>query len=94
MLLFYTEPLRRPYVFFYKERGSRAVLFTYCIGPRGGGEADALVRGNLLTATVEAAKRYVQGMTAPTVKGRSDLEVILLDTHGKEVFRCPHKGSS
>jgi len=52
------------------------------------------VQGNLFTATVETAKEYVRGVTAPDVKGRSGLEVILQDAHGKEVFRCPHKGSS
>jgi len=64
------------------------VLFTYCIVPIGGGPADALVRGNLLTATLETAKCYVRGVKAPSVKGRSDLEVILLHRHGKEMFRC------
>ena len=49
------------------------------------------VRGNLWTATVETAKNYVPGVTAPEVKDRSGLEVILLDQQGNEIFRCRHK---
>ncbi|MBV8894143.1 MAG: hypothetical protein JO266_19595 [Acidobacteria bacterium] len=70
------------------------MFFIYCIVPVDGSAKDALVQGNLFTATVETAKEYVRGVTAPDVKGRSGLEVILQDAHGKEVFRCPHKGSS
>ena len=67
------------------------MLFIYYIVPAGGGEGDALVRGNLWTATVEAAKRYVPGVTAPNVEDRSGLEVILQDQQGNEIFRCRHK---
>ena len=67
------------------------MLFTYYIVPAGGGEGDALVRGNLWTATVETAKNYVPGVTAPEVKDRSGLEVILQDQQGNEIFRCRHK---
>jgi hypothetical protein len=69
------------------------LLFVYYIVPAGGDESDALVQGNLLTPTVESATRYVQGVTAPSVKDRSGLEVVLKDRHGKEIFRCPHRGS-
>jgi hypothetical protein len=68
------------------------LFFVYYIVPIGGAESDALVKGNLVTSTLEAAKRYVPGVTAPNVQGRSDLEVIL--QRGNEIFRCPHKGSS
>ena len=67
------------------------MLFTYYIVPAGGDEGDALVRGNLWTATVEAAKQYVPAVTAPDVKDRSGLEVILQDQQGNEIFRCRHK---
>jgi hypothetical protein len=70
---------------------ARTLLFIYYIVPAGGGEGDALVRGNLWTATVEAAKNYVPGVTAPEVKDRSGLEVILQDRQGNEIFRCRHK---
>ena len=66
-------------------------LFIYYIVPAGGGEGDALVRGNLWTTTVAAAKQYVQGVTAPNVKDRSGLEVVLQDQQGNEIFRCRHK---
>ena len=70
------------------------MLFTYYIVPADCGERDALVRGNLWTATVEAAKQYVSGVTAPNVKDRSGLEVILQDQHGNEIFRCRHKAGA
>ena len=66
-------------------------MFIYYIVPAGGGEEDALVRGKLWTATVETAKKYVPGVTAPNVKDRSGLEVILLDQQGNEILRCRHK---
>jgi len=71
--------------------GIRTLLFIYYIVPAGGGEEDALVRGKLWTATVETAKNYLPGVTAPNVKDRSGLEVILLDQQGNEIFRCRHK---
>jgi len=40
-------------------------LFIYYIVSAGGGEEDALIRGKLWTATVETAKKYVPGVTAP-----------------------------
>jgi len=67
---------------------------SYYIVPAGGDERDALVRGNLWTATAEAATQYVQGMTAPNVQGRSGLEVILQDVQGNELFRCRYKSSA
>ena len=69
-------------------------MFIYYIVPAGGGEGDALVRGNLWTATVETAKQYAPGVTAPNVKDRSGLEVILQDQHGNEIFRCRHQAGS
>jgi hypothetical protein len=69
------------------------LIFVYYIVPRGGGVTDALVRANLHTPTVEVAKRYVQTVTAPQVAGQSDLEVILFDTNGAEIWRGPYLGS-
>ena len=69
------------------------MFFIYYIVPVGSGEQDPSVRGNLFTATVETAKQYVQGVTAPDVQGRSGLEVVLQDTHGREIFRCPHQAA-
>ena len=71
--------------------GIRTLLFIYYIVPAGGGEGDALVQGNLWTATAQTAKQYAPGLTAPNVKDRSGLEVILQDQHGNEIFRCRHK---
>ena len=70
------------------------MFFIYYIVPAGGGEQDALVRANLMTASVDAAKQYVQGVTAPNVQGRSGLEVILQDGQGNEIFRCRHRGGA
>src|SRR5436190_20042284 len=53
--------------------GARTLFFIYYIVPAGCGERDALVRGNLMTATAVAAKQYVQGVTAPSVKGQERL---------------------
>ena len=70
------------------------MFFIYYIGPAGCDERDALAQGNLMTASVAAATQYVQGVTAPNVKDRSGLEVILQDGQGNEIFRCPHQGSA
>jgi hypothetical protein len=69
------------------------LVFIYYIVPAGGGEEDALVRANLMTASVAAATEYVKGVTAPNVQGRTDLEVILQDGRGNEIFRCRHRGN-
>ncbi|HET9848456.1 MAG TPA: hypothetical protein VFR68_07875 [Candidatus Dormibacteraeota bacterium] len=65
------------------------MLFTYSIVPRGGGEANALVRGNLSAPNLHAAKRCVQTVNAPNIRGRKDL-VILTDAQGKEIWRGPY----
>ena len=67
------------------------MFFIYYIVPAGCDERDALAQGNLMTASVAAATQYVQGVTAPNVKDRSGLEVILQDGQGNEIFRCPIK---
>src|SRR5438477_1994449 len=74
--------------------GARTLFFIYYIVPAGCDERDALAQGNLMTASVAAATQYVQGVTAPNVKDRSGLEVILQDGQGNEIFRCPHQGSA
>ena len=40
----------------------------------------------------EAAKRYVQTVKAPNLSGRRDLEVILKDSQGKELWRGTYIG--
>jgi hypothetical protein len=70
------------------------LFFIYYIVPAGGGEGDALAWGNLMTANVEAATQYVEGVTAPNMQGRSGLEVILQDARGNEIFRCRHQAGS
>ena len=70
------------------------MFFIYYIVPAGCGERDALARGNLMAANVEAATQYVEGVTAPNVQGRNGLEVILQDVQGNEIFCCRHKGSA
>jgi len=67
------------------------LFFIYYIVPAGCDERDALAQGNLMTASVAAATQYVQGVTAPNVKDRSGLEVILQDGQGNEIFRCRHR---
>jgi len=68
------------------------VLFTYSIVPKGGTERDALVRGTLYASNLNAAKRYVPTATSISVSGRADLEVVLSDSNGNEVWRGPYKG--
>jgi hypothetical protein len=92
LTLFYTELLRRPYGFFYKEERPRAVLFTYSIVPRGRGDAQALARGNLYAPNSDAAKRYAQTANLHNDRGRKDLEVILTDDRGTEIWRGPYNG--
>jgi len=70
------------------------LFFIYYIVPAGCDERDALAQGNLMTASVATATQYVQGVTAPSVKDRSGLEVILQDVRGNEIFRCRHQTGS
>jgi hypothetical protein len=74
--------------------GARTLFFIYYIVPAGSDERDALAQGNLMTASMAAATQYVQGVTAPSVKDRSGLEVILQDVRGNEIFRCRHRSSA
>jgi hypothetical protein len=69
------------------------VLFTYSIVPKGGSDKDALVRGTLYAPNLDAAKRYVPTVNPATVSGRTDLEVILNDSKGQELWRGPYLGS-
>jgi hypothetical protein len=70
------------------------LVFVYYIVPKGGSVRDALVRANLYTSTVEAARQHVRTVTAPQVAGQTGLEVILLDHNGTEIWRGPYAGSA
>jgi hypothetical protein len=66
------------------------MVFAYDIALAGGGLAEALLRGSLYAADPEAAKRYVETLTAPGVEPRPGLEVVLHDNRGNEIWRCPY----
>jgi hypothetical protein len=51
-----------------------------------------MATGNLYIADVERAKRYVQTVTVPNLPGSTDLEVILRDKLGSEIWRGPYLG--
>jgi hypothetical protein len=50
------------------------------------------MRGSLYITDVENAKRYVQTVSVPNLQGQSDLEVILRDMLGNEIWRGPYLG--
>ena len=66
------------------------MLFTYCIVPKGGREADALAQGNLSAPNLHTAKHYVQTVNPPNVRGHKESVVILTDAQGKEIWRGPY----
>jgi hypothetical protein len=68
------------------------LLFSYQIVPRGGHKGQVAATGNLYIADVERAKRHVQTVTVPNLEGPSDLEVILQDKLGSEIWRGPYLG--
>jgi hypothetical protein len=68
------------------------VFFAYHIVPRGGHMRRALESGSCTAPDVELAKRHVQTVAAPSVTGKSGLEVILQDSEGAEVWRGPYLG--
>ena len=68
------------------------ILFSYQIVPAGGYKEQAVSTGNLYIAGVESAKLYVQTVPAPNLADLSDLEVILLDHMGSEIWRGPYLG--
>ena len=69
------------------------ILFSYQIVPSGGSKEHALARGTLYIADVQKAKRYVQTVAAPNLAAdASDLEVILLDHMGSQIWRGPYLG--
>jgi len=70
------------------------VFFAYHIVPRGGHMRQALERGTCTVPDVELAKRHVQTVRAPSVAGKSGLEVVLQDSGGAEVWRGPYLGQA
>lgn len=76
------------------EDGTAVVLFGYDIVPRGESRAQPLMQGSLYIADVERAKRYVQTVTVPGLSEKpSNLEVVLRDRLGHELWRGPYLGS-
>ena len=69
------------------------LLFSYQIVPRGGQTEHALVTRNLYVSDVESAKRYVRTVTMPDLPAISELEVILRDKLGLEIWRGPYLGT-
>jgi hypothetical protein len=68
------------------------IVFSYLIVPEGGQAGQALVRGSLYASDIDIAKRHVQTTFAPSVEVRPGLEVILLDSEGREIWRAPYLG--
>lgn len=68
------------------------ILFMYYIAPRGGGLEQALVKGSLYTSSFDSAKKHVQTVSAPKVEWQPNLEVILRDIRGSEIWRAPYLG--
>ena len=69
-----------------------SLVFSYQIVPKDN-PTKVLVNGALWVSSVDAAKRYVQSARSSIVAGRSDLEVILRDSRGSEIWRGPYLGS-
>jgi hypothetical protein len=68
--------------------------FSYDIVSRGQHPGAPLTRGYLFVADLESAKRLVQGVNVRNLNGQSDLEVILCDQMGNEIWRGPYLRSS
>jgi hypothetical protein len=75
-----------------KQHGAEPVFFAYHIVPKGSHTGQALERGTCNAPEIVAAKRHVQTVAAPSVAGKSGLEVILLDSGGAEIWRGPYLG--
>ena len=68
--------------------------FSYDIVPRGRRQGAPLTRGYLYVADLESAKRLVQRVNVRNLNGQSDLEVILRNPLGNEIWRGPYLESS
>lgn len=68
------------------------MVFTYRIVPAGGNARQAMLVRALSAANLEKAKQYVQTVAAPEVAGNVDLEVIVEDDKGVELWRGPYLG--
>ena len=68
------------------------VFFAYHIVPSGGHMRQALERGTCTAPDVELANRQGQTVRAPSVAGKTGLEVILQDSRGAEIWRGPYLG--
>jgi hypothetical protein len=67
-------------------------FFAYHIVPSGGHRGQAYESGTCNASDIEAAKRHVQTVSAPSVV-QTGLEVILQDNGGVEIWRGPYLGS-
>jgi hypothetical protein len=68
------------------------MFFSYLIVPKGDQAGQALTGGHLSIGNLEKAKRHVQTVPAPNVAQHGELEVILLDHAGLEIWRGPYLG--
>ena len=68
-------------------------FFAYHLVPRGGHKGQALESGTCNAPDIEAAKRHVQTVPAPSVAEKSGLAVILQDSGGAEIWRGPYLGA-
>jgi hypothetical protein len=68
------------------------VFFAYHIVPKGGQMRQALERGTCTAPDIQLAMRQVQTVRAPSVAGKSGLEVVLQDSRGAEIWRGPYLG--
>jgi hypothetical protein len=69
-----------------EQPGMTTLEFSYHIVPNGGTREQAPVNGRLYAGSLETAKKHVQTVRAPKVAGRSDLEAILRDLLGNEIW--------
>jgi len=67
-----------------------SLFFTYQIVDE---DQQPLVNGSLYIGSLDSAKRHLQRVSAPNVAGKSNLEVVLKDLAGHEVWRGPYLGS-
>jgi hypothetical protein len=66
-------------------------FFAYHIVPMSGHRGQAVESGTCTASDIEAAKRHVQTLSAPSVV-KTGLEVILQDSGGVEIWRGPYLG--
>jgi hypothetical protein len=68
------------------------MLFSYHIVRKDSHAGQALESGSFNASDAESARRHAQTVVAPSVAGKSGLEVILQDGGGTEMWRGPYMG--